>query len=129
MATGADQQQGHTLPSSLHADVAVGQEKHALVDAADADLVAQGLCCSKHEGIERDASSIARITSLEEVYSARIRFDTPGHSSFSERDDCAGVAGFLSQDGAVGCPDTDAALSSSSSLVFCLSDSQLMFLL
>lgn len=121
-----------------HADVAFGQEKHALadaalVDAADADLVAQGLCCSKHEGIERDASSIARITSLEEVYSARIRFDTPGHSSFSERDDCAGVAGFLSEDGAVGChttaSDTVAALSSSSSLVFCLSDSQLMFLL
>ena len=82
---------------------------------------------------ERDASSIARITSLEEVYSARIRFDTPGHVSFSERDECAGVAGFLSEDGAVGChtiaSDTDAALSSSSFLVFCLSDSQLMFLL
>jgi len=131
----ADDEEEH---AHAHADEAFGQEKHALadaalVDAADAVLVAQRLCCSKHEEIERDASCIAKITSLEEVYSARIRFDTPSHASFSERDDCAVVSGFLSEDGTVGCHttafDTDATLSSSSSLVFCLSDSRLCFCL
>jgi hypothetical protein len=49
----ADEEEEH---AHAHADVAFDQEKHALadaalVDAADAVLVAQGLCCSKHKGI------------------------------------------------------------------------------